>query len=104
MASDIRREAEDLVRYHGELVRRLTQAGVRDVAELLGLYDQLRRALDAVSRQEIVWAAEQTSRLASALEQQRTDLARLAELCSSVSPPHDAPLPAVGAVRRVPEA
>jgi len=67
MQSDIRRDAEELVRYYGELVRRLPQNGVRDVAELLSLYDQLRRALDAVGRQEITWALEQTHRVVEAL-------------------------------------
>jgi len=31
MQVDIRREAEDLVRYYGELVRRFGQNGVRDI-------------------------------------------------------------------------
>ena len=30
MSIDIRREAEELVRYHAELVRRLAQSGVQD--------------------------------------------------------------------------
>jgi hypothetical protein len=84
MSTDIRREAEDLARYHGELLRRLAQAGVRDVGEIVALYEHLRRALGAVSRQEIAWAAEQADRLAAALEQQRTDLARLAQLRAAV--------------------
>ena len=63
MSIDIRREAEELVRYYGELGRRISQKGVRDVADLLSLYEQLRRAIDAVSRQEISWAVEQTERL-----------------------------------------
>ena len=51
MSVDIRRETEELVRYYGELVRRLSQSGVRDVADLLGLYERLGRALETVSRQ-----------------------------------------------------
>jgi hypothetical protein len=50
MAIDIRREAEELVRYHTELIRRLAPAGVRTVADLLAQYENLRRALDAISR------------------------------------------------------
>jgi hypothetical protein len=84
MSSDIRREAEDLARYHGELLRRLAQAGVRDVAEIMALYEHLRRALGAVSSQEIAWAAEQADRLAAALEQHRADLARLARVRAAV--------------------
>jgi hypothetical protein len=67
MSTDIRREAEELVRYYAELVRRLPQNGVRDVAELLSLYDTLRRALEALNRHEISWALEQTQRVVEAL-------------------------------------
>ena len=58
MSGDIRREAEELVRYYSEVGRRLAQTGVRDVADLLAPHDQLRRALEAVGRQEIAWAAD----------------------------------------------
>ena len=63
MSVDIRRETEELVRYYGELVRRLGQSGVRDVADLLALYERLGRALEAVSRQEIGWVTEQVQRV-----------------------------------------
>jgi vacuolar-type H+-ATPase subunit I/STV1 len=80
MSRDIRRDVEDLVRYYGELVARLPRHGVRDVAELLSLYEQLRRAMDAVSRQEIGWAAEQTQRLVDALVQMDSNLQALRRL------------------------
>ena len=67
MAIDIGREAEELVRYYSELTRRLPQNGVRDVAELIGLFEQLRGALEAIGGQEIAWATEQTQRLVQAL-------------------------------------
>ena len=67
MSVDIRREADELVRYYAELVRRLGEGGVRDIAQLLSLYEQLRRAVDAVSRQEIGWVTEQAQRLIEAL-------------------------------------
>jgi hypothetical protein len=63
MANDFTREAEELARYYSELGRRLTQHGVRDVADLLALHDRLTGALGAVTRQELGWAAEQTQRL-----------------------------------------
>jgi len=67
MSIDVHREADDLARYYGELSRRLSQTGVRDVPDLLGLYEQLQRALDAVSHQEIQWALEQAERLIGVL-------------------------------------
>lgn len=67
MEESIRRELEDLIRYYGELQRRLAQAGVKDIASLLAAYDQIRRALDAVSAQEISWARERATGLVDAL-------------------------------------
>ena len=77
---DIRREAEELIRYYGELVRRLPQNGVRDVAELVSLYEQLRRAVDAIGAQEIRWATEQTQRLVETLIQMDANLQALRRL------------------------
>jgi hypothetical protein len=80
MAIDIRRETEELVRYYGELVRRLPQNGIRDVAELIGVFDQLRRAVEAIGSQEIVWATEQTQRLVEALVGMDSNLQALRRL------------------------
>jgi hypothetical protein len=80
MPVDIRREADELVRYYAELVRRLGQTGIRDVAQLLSLYDQLRRTVDAVSRQEIGWVADQIQRLIEALVRMDANLESLRRL------------------------
>lgn len=80
MASDVQREADELWRYYTELGRRLSQNGVRDVPDLLGLYEQLRRALESVSRQEIQWALEQAERLIETLVRMDSDLQALRAL------------------------
>lgn len=80
MGIDIRRQAEELVRYYSELVRRLPQHGMRDVAEMLSLYDQLRGALGAIGRQEISWAAEQTQHLVEELVRMDAHLQALRRL------------------------
>jgi hypothetical protein len=80
MSSDVQREADELWRYYVELGRRLAQTGVRDVPDLLGLYEQLRRSLDAVSRQEIQWALEQAERLIETLVRMDSDLQALRAL------------------------
>jgi len=85
MSADIHRETEELVRYYGELVRRLGQSGVRDVADLLALYERLGRALEAVSRQEIGWVTEQVQRLIEALVRMDADLDALRRLKSTLS-------------------
>jgi hypothetical protein len=90
---DIRKEAEELARYYSELVRRLGQNGVRDVPDLLALYERLHRALGAVSSQEIVWAAEQTQRLIEALVRMDSNLQALRRLKASLTqfPPGTTP-------------
>jgi hypothetical protein len=80
MATDVQREADEPWRYYTELGRRLSQNGVRDVPDLLGLYEQLSRALDAVSRQEIQWALEQAERLIETLVRMDSDLQALRAL------------------------
>jgi hypothetical protein len=84
MPVDIRHEADELVRYYAELVRRLGQTGVRDVGQLLALYEQLRRAIETVSRQEIGWVAEQAQRLIEALVGMDSNLAALRRLKSAL--------------------
>ena len=83
MANDVQREADELWRYYAELGRRLSQAGVRDVPDLLSLYDQLRRALETVSRQELEWAREQTERLIQTLVRMDSELQALRALKQS---------------------
>lgn len=80
MSIDVQREAEELVRYYAELRRRLEVAGVRDVADLMQLYERLQRALGTVSRQELVWTTEQTHRLVEALVRMDATLQTLRRL------------------------
>lgn len=87
MATDVQREADELWRYYSELGRRLAQTGVRDVPDLLGLYEQLRRALEAVSRQEIEWALEQAQRLIETLVRMDSDLQALRALKQGMERP-----------------
>jgi hypothetical protein len=74
VTGDIQREADELWRYYSELGRRVAQAGVGGVPDLLALYDQLRESLQAVSRQEIQWALEQAERLIERLVRLDSDL------------------------------
>jgi len=60
---DLRRESEELLRYCGELDRRIGEGGMADISSLLELSEQLERALNAVSEQEILWAEERAKRL-----------------------------------------
>jgi len=60
---DLRRESEELLRYCGELDRRIGEGGITDISSLLDLSEQLERALNAVSEQELLWAEERAKQL-----------------------------------------
>lgn len=48
-----RREADQLVRLYGEMVRRLANRGIRGVDELVALHQQIRDAVETIAGQEI---------------------------------------------------
>jgi hypothetical protein len=93
MAMDIRREAEELARYYSELVRRLAQNGVSDVEDLLALYERLTRALDAISRQEIGWAAEHVQHMVESLVQMASNIDALRRMKGELDDPSEIPGP-----------
>lgn len=68
MTTDLRREADELARYWGELGRRVAPSGVTGLGDVLGLQEQLRRALEGITPKEIAWAQEQAARLVTMLE------------------------------------
>jgi len=84
---DLRRESEELLRYCGELDRRIGEGGIADISSLLELSEQLERALNAVSEQELLWAEERAKQLieelravSESLEAMRQLKARLGSL------------------------
>ncbi len=88
---DIHREADALARYYGELNRRLAQTGVRDIPELIALHEQLRRAAEAISHQEITWAVEQAQHLIEYLVRMDSSLQALRAMKEALS--RHAPIP-----------
>ena len=62
-----RREADQLVRLYGEMVRRLANRGIRGVDELVALHQQIRAAVDTIAGQEIDSALLQISTLVDRL-------------------------------------
>ncbi len=86
MSTDLRRETDELARYYAELTRRLAHVGVRDTAELLQMYEQVRRAADAVAHQELGWMTEQVGRLVDAFGRMDAQLKMLRRLKESLGP------------------
>src|SRR5437763_17222246 len=93
MSVDIRRETEELVRYYGELVRRLGQSGVRDVADLLALYERLGRALETVRRHGIGLVTEHVQRPIKGRVRLAADHDALRGLTKALSPPPESDNP-----------
>jgi hypothetical protein len=55
----IRRDADEVIRLYGEFLRRLSHQGVRDVADLVRLHEQVCRATASVALPEIDFALTQ---------------------------------------------
>jgi hypothetical protein len=58
-----RREADQLARLYGELVRRLSNRGIRGIEELVALHQQVRAAVETIAGQEIDTALLQIATL-----------------------------------------
>lgn len=80
MAEGLRKESDEFVRYWGEIVRRMGRGGVSDVAHLVTLYEQLKRALDSVSVQELTWADQQAKQLIDKLVAMNSRLEKMRRL------------------------
>ena len=76
----MRRQTEDIVRYYGELNRRVSSAGMDGIPKLLELSTQLERAVAEVAPQELEWVGAEIKRLLDQLVQMDSQLQRLREL------------------------
>jgi hypothetical protein len=84
-----RREADELVRLYGELVRRLSNRGIRGVEELVAMHLQVRAAVDAIAGQEIDAALLQIATLLDRLRLIARALGTLSEMKQVLGIPVD---------------
>ena len=80
MFEHMRRRTEDIIRYYGELNRRIEHAGIDSVPRLLETAAQVERALAEMTTQELVWVADEIKRLLDELIEMEAQLQRLREL------------------------
>jgi hypothetical protein len=73
-------QAEAVLRFSGELQRRMSEVGVEGISGVMGLYAQLRSALEKVSHDELDWAAAEVTRVLESLNQINSELSRLKTL------------------------
>jgi hypothetical protein len=76
----MRRRTEDIIRYYGELNRRVALAGMEGIPQLLELHKQLEMAMAEVGGQDLDWIAGEMRRVLDELVQMDAKLQRLREL------------------------
>ncbi len=82
--SELRQETDDVVRMHGEVLRRLGQEGIGGVAELAERFEQVRRATQSLSADELTVAVQRVSRLLERLRGTREQLHDLSEMLNAM--------------------
>jgi len=87
----MRRRTEDIIRYYGELNRRIERAGIDGVPRLLETATIVERALGEMTSQELAWVADEIKRLLDQLVEMESQLQRLRELkmALTAAPPHE---------------
>ena len=80
MLDQMRRQTEDIVRYYGELSRRVSGNGMDGIPHLLELAKQLETALSDVGAQELNWIGAEIKQLLDQLVHMDAQLQRLREL------------------------
>lgn len=80
MLEEMRRQTEDLVRYYGEINRRVSDVGLEGVPGLLEVTRQVEMALAQVASQELEWMVSEVRRLLEQLVHMNAQVQRLWEL------------------------
>ena len=73
-------QAEAVLRFSGEVQRRMSEVGVDGIGGAMGLYAQLRSALEKVSHDELDWAAAEVKRVLESLNKIGDEIGRLKTL------------------------
>jgi len=90
MLEQMRRHTEDIIRYYGELSRRVSGSGVDGIPQLLELAQQLETAVADVGAEELSWIGTEIKQLLDELVRMDAQLERLRELKALLTAPADA--------------
>jgi hypothetical protein len=85
MLERMRRQTEDIVRYYGEIDRRIAGTGTDGVVGLLTMSRQLESAIAVIGSQEIEWVVSEIRRLLDELVQIDAQLERVRQLKIALS-------------------
>ena len=98
MVEQMRRQTEDIIRYYGEIDRRVANTGIEGIAGLLEVSQEMETALAVVASQELDWMVtelrsllERLVRMDSELERLRALKMMLADDAESGDPPKRSP-------------
>jgi len=80
MADETRRRTEDVIRYYGEIDRRVAGAGMDGIAGLLTMSQHVEAALGTVASQEIEWLVRELRLLLELLVRMDSQLQHLRAL------------------------
>lgn len=80
MRDDLRRQTEDIIRYYGELNRRVAGTGLAGIPNVLELAKQLEVALGEVAGKELEWVGAEIKRLLDELVAMDGQIQHLREL------------------------
>ncbi len=80
MLERMRRQTEDIIRYYGEIDRRISATGADGVPGLLEMSRQLESAIAVVATQEIDWVVAEVRTLLDQLVRIDAQLQRVREL------------------------
>jgi 3-methyladenine DNA glycosylase/8-oxoguanine DNA glycosylase len=80
MVEQMRHQTEDIVRYYGEINRRIANTGIAGIPGLLELSQQVETAVAVVASQEIDWVVSELRNLLERLVRMDAQLQRLREL------------------------
>ena len=89
MLEQMRRHTEDIIRYYGELSRRVTGSGVDGIPQLLELAKQLESAMADVGAEELTWIGTEIKQLLDQLVRMDAQLERLRELKTILTQPQE---------------
>lgn len=80
MLERMRRQTEDIIRYYGEIDRRISATGTDGVLGVIEISRQLESAIAVVASQEIDWVVSEVRTLLDQLVRIDAQLQRLREL------------------------
>ena len=85
---DVLRQAEALLRFSGEVEKRMAASGLGGVSGVIERYVQLRQALDRLSQRELDWAKGEVDRLIATLNEVAEQLEQLRSIKLAIVDPN----------------